>query len=338
MIFLDVTKTAAARHASGLMRVNRRLHAALAGSVRAVRWSEWDRRLPAGDWFLTAEVFAPEERPGLEKLLAESPGRCAAIFHDAIPLKHPHITWPQSVARHAAYLKQLAGFHQVWAVSRASRDELLGFWRWQRVTPRAAVDVLTLGADFDGTPRVTRRVAPIEPRFLCVGILEPRKNQTVLLDAASRLWDAGHRFHLDLVGRVNPHFGRPLRERVRRMQREYPGLHYHGAVDDAGLAERWATARATLFPTLAEGCGLPLLESLWRAVPCVCSDLPVLRETATAGGCVLVPSGDSAAWADVLQRLLTEPAWADALAADASTRALPTWAETAQQVRAGLGG
>ena len=47
---------------------------------------------------------------------------------------------PQSVARHPGYLKFLARFDRVWAVSAASREELLGFWRWQGVTPRSTIE------------------------------------------------------------------------------------------------------------------------------------------------------------------------------------------------------
>src|ERR1019366_7898 len=105
----------------------------LGSAATEVRWPAWDRSAGADDWFLTGELFSEEERPGFTEFLAVHPCRLAAIFHDAIPLRHPHITWPQSVARHPGYMKSLARFDRVWAVSEASRAELLGFWRWQGV-------------------------------------------------------------------------------------------------------------------------------------------------------------------------------------------------------------
>src|SRR6185503_18499856 len=95
------------------------------------------------------------ERPGLAAFLDARACRTAAIFHDAIPLRHPHITWPQSVARHPGYMKLLARFDRIWAVSQASANELTGFWHWQGIERPPPVEVLPLGADFDGRPRVT---------------------------------------------------------------------------------------------------------------------------------------------------------------------------------------
>ncbi len=345
MIFFDVTKTGAAGHRSGLTRVSRRLRDGLGPRATEVGWPPV---LPASltptDCYLTAELFSEEERPGLTAFLAARPCRTAAIFHDAIPLKHPHITWPQSVARHPGYMKLLARFDRVWAVSHASRDELVGFWRWQRLDQIPPVEVLSLGADCDAQPRATRNsisqfsnFKSQRPALLCLGIIEPRKNQSFLLEVCAELWDQGLAFELHLVGRVNPHFGAPIVDRIKTLRRAHGArLHFHEAASDATVARLYTTARATVFPTIAEGCGLPLLESLWRGVPCVCSDLPVLRENADAGGCLPVAANDRAAWTSALRRILTEDTLHARLTAEAVKRPLPTWSAAAQTLAAAL--
>ena len=333
MIFHDITKAGGAGHRSGLVRVSTRLGDGLGDAATNVRWPTWDRAVKADDWFLTGELFSEEERPGFAAFLGEHRCRTAAIFHDAIPLKHPHITWPQSVGRHPGYMKLLAQFDRVWAVSAASRDELMGFWRWQGLQETPPVEVLALGADFDSAPRITSRPSALEPRILCLGILEPRKNQAFLLNVCEMLWNDGLSFELHLIGRVNPHFGAPIVAEIKALRRHHPGLHYHEAAGDAEVAQLFATARATAFPTIAEGCGLPLLESLWKGVPCVCSDLPVLRENADGGGCVAVAPNDLIAWTTALRRVLTEDALHTKLTTEATSRVLPTWSETARTVR-----
>jgi glycosyltransferase involved in cell wall biosynthesis len=331
MIFFDVTKAGRTGHRSGLMRVSVRLEQELGAAATEVRWPDWNRAVARDDWFLTAELFSEEERPGFSEFIRQRACHLAAIFHDAIPLRHPHVTWPQSVARHPGYMKLLAGFDRVWAVSEASRRDLLEFWRWQGVSRPPPVDVLALGADFNGLARVATRTLPAgTPRLLCVGIFEPRKNQAFLLQVATELWDEGLEFELHLAGRVNPHFGPPIVARIKELRRRYPGLHYHETPDDAALAALYAAARASVFPTLAEGCGLPLLESLWMGVPCVCSDLPVLRENADGGGCLAAAPNDLAAWREALREVLTDAALAVRLQNEATTRALPTWRETAE--------
>jgi len=349
MIYFDATKTGSAGHRSGLTRVSHLLRQHLGAAATEVTWTRGElvasggKKLPPltrDDWFLTSELFSEEERPGFSDFLSSPSRACrlAAIYHDAIPLKHPHITWPQSVARHPIYLKLLARFDHVWAVSRASREELIGFWDWQGVEQAPAVETLALGADFDGAPRVARarmdRTVASRPQLLCLGIIEPRKNQSMLLEACDQLWRERLDFELHLVGRVNPHFGPPIVARLKMLRREHKGrLELHEAASDATVANLYRSARATIFPTIAEGCGLPLLESLWRGVPCVCSDLPVLRENADGGGCLTVGVSDFEAWKTTLRKIVTDDALQARLTEEAGTRPLPTWREAAETLR-----
>lgn len=338
MIYFDVTKSAKSSHASGLMRVNRRLLAELGAAATPVRWGEPRPAWGPDDWYLTTETFDVRQRPGFADFLAQRPCRLAAMFPDAIPLQLPSVTWPHAVARHPGYMQALAGFDHVFAISAAVAADLRGFWRWQGVAARAGVSVLPLGADFDAAPRHPPRTVLPPPVLLCVGIVEPRKNQAFLLTVAERLWAEGLRFELHVVGRVNPHFGAPIAARFKAAARIRPDLHLHDAVPDATLAALLARARAVVFPTLAEGCGLPVLEALWRGLPCVCTDLPVLRENTADGGCVVLPRNDPNAWCDGLRHLLTDDAHWQALAAEAAQRPLPTWAESAAEVQRILAG
>ncbi len=345
MIYFDVTKTGSAGHRSGLTRVSSRLAEELGGAAVAVVWDGGIRPAQGGgkleltpaDWWLTSELFSEEERPGIGAFIAAHPCRLAAIFHDNIPLRLPHVTWPQSVARHPGYVKLLGGFDRIWAVSDASRADLIGFWQWQGLAKAPPVEVLALGSDFNRQPRETRVGAVMEqPGLVCVGILEPRKNQIFLLETCAGLWDEGMDFALHLVGRVNPHFGKQTVKRIVAMQKLYPALQFHEAADDELLRRIYTQVRASVFPTIAEGCGLPLLESLWLGVPCVCSNLPVLRENASGGGCLMAAPDDRAAWRAALRSVLTDDALHARLVQEALARPLPTWAQAAETIRRGL--
>lgn len=351
MIYYDTTKMGAAKHRSGLTRVTSRIMEELGGVVTPVAWdgkrrtfiTTGKRREPVkfatADWLFTVEQFSEAERPGFTGFVGRPPCRLAALFHDAIPLKFPHITWPQSVQRHPEYMKLLAGFDHCWAISAATKRDFEGFWRWQGVKQKAAVELIELGADFDGGNRVQREaVMPRgRPSLVCVGIVEPRKNQAFLLDVAETLWAGGLDFELHVVGRVNPHFGKPIQARMRALQKRNGHFHFHEAAGDRELGQLYTGARAVVFPTIAEGCGLPLLEALWRGVPCVCSDLPVLRENADAGGCLVAKVGDAADWAAKLRMMLTDATECRRLQAEAMTRPLPRWADTAAALRKTLG-
>ena len=91
-----------------------------------------------------------------------------------------------------------------------------------------------------------------------------------------------------------------------------------------------------VFPTIAEGNGLPILEALWRGVPCVCSDLPVLHENAAAGGCLMAGANDLADWSGKLRTVLTDEAECRRLQREAMSRPLPRWSQTARTLIDGL--
>lgn len=176
MIYFDTTKAARSGHHSGLIRVSACLRAELASLLGerlvAVHWDGVARRwaradgtpiTPASaDWVFTPELFSEAERPGFSVWLAKPGCRTAAIFHDAIPLKFPQTTWPQSVARHPGYMKLLASFDRVLANSAASRDELAGYWAWGQMPRRAEVLALPLGAE------IFSRILDFDDRTTCV--------------------------------------------------------------------------------------------------------------------------------------------------------------------------
>jgi glycosyltransferase involved in cell wall biosynthesis len=313
--------------------------------VREVRWRRggWSGadsapvRPGADDWLLTPEVFGADERPGFANWIASPDCRTAAIYYDAIPLKLPSITWPRSVGRHPAYMKQLARFDRVLSISEASRREILGYWEWARTFSQAQVSVIPLGADGSGTQRaIARPVIEPNPALVMVGIVEPRKNQGMLIDICAQLWETGLAFDLHIVGRVNPHFGKPIEKHAAEVARRHAGLHFCGPLDDTAVGALHARARAALFPSIAEGNGLPVLESLWRGVPCVCSRIPALEENAAGGGCMLIDPLDHEGWAGAIRSIVTDDSFVSSLRDQALARPLPTWSDSADAVLATL--
>ncbi len=352
MIWFDITKSAAQRHRSGLMRVSERLRdefeRAGSGAVALARWHArrrtWvDDRTGAalepasGDWVLTPELFCEEERPGLGAWLERHGSRAAAVFHDAIPLRFPEITWPQSVARHPGYMRLLARFGRVFAVSEASARELTGYWQWMGVENPPDVRPIVLGADGHGRPRCSHPPERASSReVVMVGILEPRKNQGAVLDAMDALAGEGVAFGLTFAGRVNPHFGRDIKKRIQEMARAGRPVVHRDDLDDRGVAELLARARFAVQPSRAEGCGLPVLESLWAGLPVVAAGIPPMIESARGGGCVLVEPQNVPALAAAMRRLLEDDALVGRLTGEATTRALPRWSDTAQAILDGL--
>lgn len=354
ILWFDTTKAGAQTHRSGLTRVSGRLREELACELgqnlrtaqwhaRKRQWCDADTRTPIvlgeGDWLLTPELFSEEERPGIGAWLEANGARAAAIFHDAIPLRLPEITWPQSVARHPDYMRLLAGFGKVFAVSAASARELSEYWTWTGRVACSPVQPFTLGADARGEPRA----APTPERsrlksVVMIGIVEPRKNQDAVLDAVEALAREGLDADVSFVGRTNPHFGREIVRRIKDLARVGRQVRYHESLDDRGVAALVAAARFSVLPSRAEGCGLPVLESLWAGLPVLATALPSIEESARGGGCLLVPPSDPDALLEGMRRMLTDDDLVARLQREACTRALPRWCDTARTLLAGLRG
>jgi glycosyltransferase involved in cell wall biosynthesis len=80
-----------------------------------------------------------------------------------------------------------------------------------------------------------------------------------------------------------------------------------GRVSERRLVELYNTADVLLFPSLAEGFGWPVLESMACGTPVVASDIPALREV--GGDAILyAPPHQTRLLADAVRSLLVEPA------------------------------
>ena len=108
---------------------------------------------------------------------------------------------------------------------------------------------------------------------LCLAALRPHKNQGLLVRAAGSLPDD---VAIVLAGHQEPYV-----ERVKELASELAvtdRVRVAGYLDDPELERLWSMADCGVFPTLAEGFGLPIVEGMARGVPIACSDIPVLRE------------------------------------------------------------
>ncbi|MBL9212890.1 MAG: glycosyltransferase [Opitutaceae bacterium] len=285
--------------------------------------------LPGNSGVLVPEVFSPGVARALPALFAAARGPRVALFHDAIALQLPELTPTKTVARFPAYLIELLAFDGIAAVSDDSAAALTDYWRWLGAPHPPPVQAIPLGVDLpSGTPTPDVAAdADAGPTVLSVGSIEGRKNHLALLDACERLWAGGSTFTLHLIGLAHPQTGAAALQRIRALQAAGRALRYDGPVTDAALAAAYARCQFTVYPSLHEGFGLPVIESLAHGKPCVCSGRGALGESARGGGCVMLDRVSADAIAEAVGRLLRSPEETAALAATARGRRFRTWSE-----------
>ncbi|MBN2400190.1 MAG: glycosyltransferase family 4 protein [Candidatus Aminicenantes bacterium] len=113
-----------------------------------------------------------------------------------------------------------------------------------------------------------------ERYILFTGTIEPRKNLPTLLRALLRLKAAGIVIPLVIAGSR----GWGLDEFIVLRKELADQVHELGYVAVEDLPSVYRQAQLFVFPSLAEGFGLPLLESLAVGTPVLCSDIPVFHE------------------------------------------------------------
>lgn len=114
--------------------------------------------------------------------------------------------------------------------------------------------------------------------FLIVGTITPRKGYAFALDAFEKLWDSGVDAKLIIAG-TNRVWGDFINRVI--FHTEYgKRLLWVADPTDEEIIYCYRHAAALLFPSFAEGFGLPLVEAAQYDLPIICSDIPVFREVA----------------------------------------------------------
>ena len=207
-----------------------------------------------------------------------------ATLYDAIPLVHPQ--WANRRLRRTKnwLLRRWAQCaDRVIAISHAAGQELVEHYG----VPQERIRIAPLGVgerwfDKPAEAGICAALARfrLHPGYLLhVGTLQPRKNVDALVSAYERLPPAIRRERqLVLVGQYG--WGVPaLRARLQALARKghVVWLDY---VDRDDLHALYHGAGMFVFPSLAEGFGLPILEAFASGLPVIATDLPALREVA----------------------------------------------------------
>jgi glycosyltransferase involved in cell wall biosynthesis len=150
---------------------------------------------------------------------------------------------------------------------------------------------------------------PKPERFvLAVGSISRRKNQAMLLDAWSRLaGDASlEDVKLIIVGGWDDNSA-SVRDRLRRDPELAGRVILMNNVTDGELASLYRNCLFTVYPSLYEGWGLPIGESLSFGKLCVASSGRAMEE---AGGslCLHLNPIDIDQWERTIRTLLADPA------------------------------
>jgi alpha-1,3-rhamnosyl/mannosyltransferase len=218
--------------------------------------------------------------------------------------------------------------------SESVRQEVIDFFGW----PAERVHAVPLAASHEFRPRSEAELRSflggygLAPGEYCLyaGTIEPRKNLDVLLGAYEGLPEAAKkRWPLVLAGYAGWR-SEQIHRRILKGTNE-GWVRYLGFVPGGHLPLLYSGARAFCFPSLYEGFGLPVLESMASGVPVVCSNAASLSEVAGDVAATCDPKDASALRALIAQSLEDDEWRGRAIAGGVRRAASYSWERTASE-------
>jgi glycosyltransferase involved in cell wall biosynthesis len=227
-------------------------------------------------------------------------------LHDFIPLKNPEYFPGDYQPFMQAVLACLTPQNFAFCVSEATRQDTLNLAAIPPehvfVTPLAADEMYFYPVRDSAQVSAARRRfgIPEGPYLLALSAHDRHKNFPHLIRCFGALVESGdlQDTNLVIVG-ANPSRGRDVVATIAEFPRVQPKIILAGFVPDEDLAAIYSGAHAFLFPSLAEGFGIPPLEAMQCGVPVVASNTTSMPEVVGDAGILLSPT-DKDAWCQAI--------------------------------------
>ena len=371
-IVVDVNFCAKFAHNTGIQRVVRSLMPHLMtladGNLQLVAWTKRNgltrsltalERARVLDWpgVSTGAAVAPSDEPDelvvpwnssyfipevpekelcdrLAALAEFSGNRVSLIGYDTIPIGSADLVSAAESERFARYLTIVKHVDEVIAISESVAEEFRGFTTalGAQGLVGPTIHSIPLAADVPDEPAKPDEDA-VKPLVISVGSHEPRKNQDAVLFAVETLLGEGLDFRFVFVGGGSRDRTLPFDRKLRALRAERGwDIQSVRGMSDAKLWALYGQARFSVFASLHEGYGLPVVESLASGTPVLTANYGSLAEIAAGGGCLTIDPRDDDAIIAGIRTLLTDETALAKLQREAAKRHPRNWSNYAADV------
>lgn len=233
------------------------------------------------------------------------------IVYDIVPIRMPEFCVPGMNVRFPKFLLETAWTADlVYCISDSTLLDVKSYFSDHKL-PMPALHRIKLGSD-----PIQKHVAHLSPSgtlqpnnfVLYVSTIEPRKNHMTLFHVWRNLYSANRDalIPLVMVGRHGWNSG-DLVTMIKAAENLFPDfIKMMMEVPDTELEWLYQNARFTVYPSLYEGWGLPVAESLARGKFCIASNTSSIPEAAN-GFADLIDPLDLPSWTRTILHFLTNP-------------------------------
>jgi len=297
---------------AAVLNLELRIKKILAASKRTKSPPAALARIDSGDVYLS--MGADWGRGNLDYLYAlkKQLGFRAVLFcYDIIPIKFPHLTLSWVAKVFPSYFCNLAWTaDSILAISECSKQDLTQYLKTTGA-PQPPIDVVYLGSQIEPgqSENISAAVEEVlqKPFILYVSTIERRKNHEVLYRAYVHLVDQGIHDLPQLVFVGMKGWGvSDFVNDIGLDMRTKSHITILNHANDTDLCALYQHALFTVYPSLYEGWGLPVAESLTLGQFCIASSTSSLPEV---GGDLIeyIDPWDVYKWAERIHWYATHP-------------------------------
>lgn len=299
------------------------------------KYKNLDMSVP-NKWLLNAEICydLPSVKPMFDVARLYNM-KIATIFYDDIQYKMNNNWSPNDYNLFNLFIQHILEADLIFPISLYSYKQLLYHVNKINInnTQTRKIVPCVLPGEFPGLSRNYTYNFSFSPpcdkyRILCVGIVNLRKNQIKLLQAINTLKNK-YNIEVILVGpivKTDKYY-----PEILHLMKSNKIIHYDNVITDDELRNLYLSSHLTVFPSIEEGFGLPILESLWNCRPCICMNYGAMDEIATSG-CLKIDCNNADQIAITIDKFLSNEDLRKKLINEIINIKFRTWTEYADDI------
>lgn len=264
----------------------------------------------------------------------------AVLVPDMIPTLSKHVTGVVAVPQFEHWLQELLRLGTPFLVNSDSTLNDLKAWCHRHDYKNAKVAKFAFGDEMlplsGNSVRAEVLALQGRPYVLAVGPLTGRKNGGNLIRAWQIISTRLPQDRLPLLVFAGSEASDSMvRCGLSEDVAAWDKLRFIRSPNDFELQRLYRNCRFTVYPSLYEGWGLPISESLWHGKVCATSNVSSMPEVGGAR-CEYFDPTDPGDMAHVIERLIADPAYLEACARRIDHAQLLTWEQAAKALLATL--
>ena len=246
---------------------------------------------PVQNWLIIPEVtyhsyHNPQPTSRLIKEAKDHGLKVGVVFYDNIPLISNYAQ--ANAFKHMRYLSDISLADIIWPISNYAGESLYQYYvQYEKLSAQQmpAIVVAALPDEKD-SERIVPEKNNNSNMILCLGTIDERKNQITLVKAFNYYCteNPNTTWTLILVG----HLVETIKDALTSEIKNNKNIEIVQDATDKDIDILMNRASFTVFPSLEEGYGLPIVESLWHMRPCICANFGSMKDLSSKGGCLTV--------------------------------------------------